>query len=150
MRVSAKRMPAPIKIKVNGYSFLLTLEEAAILRNRITGILRSTTEESALMRLLRLCAKHFNLSTARIKSRTREYTVTQPRQAFMWLAYHGAFSYSVIAQYLEMHHSAVMHGVTVIQNRIETEPRWKVTMGNLYVAAEKEADVRMLVPAKGL
>lgn len=148
--VSAKRMPAPIKIQINGHSFLLTMEEAAHLRNRIAGILRNTTEENALVRLLQICANHFNVSIQRFKCRTRAHVVAYPRQAFMWLAHHGAFSHSAIARHLEMNHASVMHGIAAVQRRIETEPRWKVTMSNLYVAAEKEADVRMLVPAKGL
>lgn len=143
--VTAQRKSAPIEVSVNGNSWVLTEDEARLLRRKI-GMALDVRSEELIERLKGICCRQFNVSMTGLMSRCQVRHVVHARHAVMWLAYKAGHAMGTIGEALNRDRTAVVHGVAAINDYIATNAEWKKMMTHLTERCESELCVQFPLP----
>ena len=102
---------------------LLNLQ-AEVMRLQLELMPESVTKDQVLSIQKRVC-ESFGVNMAQLCSRSRSADVVEPRHVLCWLLTAAGLEQGRIAQLLGRDHSTISHGVDRIQERMDTDEKFR-------------------------
>ncbi len=121
-------------IRVASYASLMKHPiTIALCENVLEDILLSEENSVTLDDIQKLVAEHFDIRVADMKSNRRPKAIAYPRQIAMYLARElTTYSLHEIGQaFGGRDHSTIVHGHKTIKNRLQKDPKLKITVSSL-------------------
>ncbi len=87
-----------------------------------------------LKAILKFVAEEFSVPVRKIMSRKRNEAFTIPRHVVFYIARNlpgYRLSYDTIGDFFGLHHSAIVHGCSSVQDRIDTDAEFAYRVGLL-------------------
>lgn len=110
-----------MQISWRGKDEVVAISEAVALRDAINDAIGET--ETPLKRVMRMVAKHFNITVAEMCADNKFQRTTWPRQVAMKLAHDLTGSgLSMIGREFHRDHGTVTHAIKVVKERVDTNP----------------------------
>ena len=75
--------------------------------------------------LAKAASDYYDIPLAQLRGRCRKAIYTKPRHICQWVAVDGGYKKSMVAGFWRLDGSAVHYGCKMVNNAIETDPKYK-------------------------
>ncbi len=87
--------------------------------------------------LAKAASDYYDISLAQLRGRCRKAIYTKPRHICQWIAVDGGYKRSMVARFWRVDHSAVTYACKMVNNGIETDPKYKEEIRNFLAYLRK-------------